>query len=117
MGQPVAFQLDEGKAVVIEVDDVASHGLQRSGRHGAPDKAEKTYDQALNQVMPAAERTVQRIQALNWSPASLTLEFGIKFNAKAGALIASTALEGNLKVSLTWNGASEGMPGTGTPPS
>ena len=32
----------------------------------------------------------------------VVLEFGIKFTARADALIAKTSVEGNVKVTLTW---------------
>jgi hypothetical protein len=45
---------------------------------------------------------MRQLQDLASKPDELGVEFGIKFTAEAGALIAKTALEGNIKISLKW---------------
>ena len=76
-------------------------GLRKVAR-GETSKAERSLDEALDSVMPAAERVLARAQQLAAAPSSIELELGIKFNVKTGAVIASTALEGNIRLKLTW---------------
>jgi hypothetical protein len=100
VGKLIEYQLAEGEKVVVEVaDEGADEGLRPAGR--GPAIAATTFEGALDAVMPAARSAVHRLKAL--APDELALEFGIKFNTKAGAVIASTALEANLKVTLTWS--------------
>jgi hypothetical protein len=102
MARLIEYRLSDGEAVLVEVaDDSDDPGLQPAGRGAAPAPATKTFEAALDTVMPAAERTIGRLRSLTVD--TIQLEFGIKFNTKAGAIIASTALEANLKVTLTWN--------------
>ena len=52
--------------------------------------------------MPGINALTTRLRELATRPDQVGLEFGIKFTATADALIAKTAVEGNIKVTLTW---------------
>jgi len=36
------------------------------------------------------------------APESVSVEFGIKFSAQAGVVLAASAVEGNCKITLSW---------------
>jgi hypothetical protein len=103
MSYVAAYQTNYGQTVYVEVDDGA--GMQKVARE--PVRAERTLDQALEGVMPAAESLLGRVGRMSRKPTAVELELGIKFNVKSGAIIASTALEGNIKVKITWSAALE----------
>ncbi len=114
MPRIVEYELANGPSVYVEVDDAAG-GLQKAALD-QPTKAEKSLDQALDGVMPTAERLITRVQALDRKPSGVEIELGIKFNVKTGAVIASTALEGNIKVKLIWTPQSAHVDALAAPP-
>ena len=98
----VEYTTTEGRSVYVEVQD-DSGGMRKAGRdRDLPVKADKTLDQAIENVMPSADRLLSRLQGLSLVPSGVELELGIKFNVKSGAVIASTALEGNIRVKISW---------------
>ena len=74
---------------------------QRVGRGGVAEQAQSGFTEALARVRPAAEAVLQSLRDLN-TPAEIGLEFGIKFNAKAGVILASVDSEATFKVVLKW---------------
>jgi hypothetical protein len=91
----------DGGTVLIEVDDPRETGNRPVGRDVAQ-RARQSLEEALSAVMPGVNALTERLQDLARKPDEFGLEFGIKFTAEAGALIAKTALEGNIKVSIKW---------------
>ncbi|MCP4344232.1 MAG: hypothetical protein GY795_01735 [Desulfobacterales bacterium] len=103
MKQLVEFQLDDGEIIFVETDDPGeAYGIQRvsAGQDGV-EKAEKRFTDAMARVKPAAEAVLKSFQEIN-TPDEIGLEFGIKFNAKAGVIFASADSEATFKVSLKW---------------
>jgi len=101
---PIEFQLADGSPVYIEVETLAGEGPQRVSRSGesTPEKAQASFNEVIARLRPAADAVLQAFQGLN-TPAEIGLEFGIKFSAKAGAIIASVDSEAVFKVSLKWS--------------
>ncbi|MEO0980711.1 MAG: CU044_2847 family protein [Pseudomonadota bacterium] len=91
----------DGKPVMVEVEEtnVSEPTFQRFAASGGPPR---TMEEAIDSTLPAANLLLQRIVALPNRPKAVEVEFGVKLSGKVGALIASTALEGNFKVKLTW---------------
>ncbi|GHJ47139.1 hypothetical protein Cs7R123_44810 [Catellatospora sp. TT07R-123] len=106
MSELVRFQTDEGAELVVEVDDDAP-GLERISRdsHGVA-QATRDLEAALAQVQPSLRRVVAMVRSL--SPDSHEVEFGLKLNAEAGAVIAKTSIEGHFVVRMTWEGRQRG---------
>jgi hypothetical protein len=96
----VQFELPDGTSVFVEVEDVAVPQRVSRGIDIAQ-KAEHGFVQAIERLRPAAEAILHAFRELN-TPAEMGLEFGIKFNAKAGAIIASVDSEATFKVTLKW---------------
>lgn len=103
MKQIVQFDLEETGPVFIEVEDTENYrGVERVSRTGEGIlKAEKTFMEGINCVKPAAEAVLNAFREMN-TPDQIHLEFGLKFSAKAGAILASVDGEATFKVSLTW---------------
>ena len=100
------FQVGGNSTAVlgIEVDDLLEAG-NRPASQGVVDKARQTLEAALSEVTPGVTAIVERLKELSSKPDEVGVEFGIKFTGEAGVLIAKTALEGNIKVSLKWSGS------------
>ncbi|TDH58656.1 hypothetical protein E2C06_31405 [Dankookia rubra] len=96
----VEFPVAGVGTVLVEVDD-PQVGTRPVARNVA-EKAKESFESAVAQVRPAVEALMTQLQDLTAKPEQVVLEFGIKFTAGADALIARTAIEGNVKVTLTW---------------
>lgn len=69
------------------------------------DLAEKSavaLDTAMETIKVMAHRVFDAVDALANRPAQVEVEFGIKLEAEAGALVARTAAEASINVTLTW---------------
>ena len=56
----------------------------------------------MDQVRVVANATLGKLQDLAQAPEQVEVEFGVRLNAEAGAVIARTQAEGHLQVKLTW---------------
>jgi hypothetical protein len=94
---------ENGGTVLVEVDDPEQAGNVRVSRDVA-ERTQQSFDAALSEVMPGINVLMSRLQEIAAKPDEVGLEFGIKFTVGANALIAKTAVEGNVKVTLKWQG-------------
>jgi hypothetical protein len=92
---------DSGGTLLVEVDDPQAAGNRPVGRDVA-ERARQSLEAALSEVLPGIDALTQRLQELVRKPDEFALEFGVKFTAEAGALIARTAVEGNITVKIKW---------------
>jgi hypothetical protein len=97
----VEYQLADGSPVYVEVETPTGERVERVSRSGesAPERAQASFNEVIARLRPAADAVLQAFRGLN-TPTEIVLEFGIKFNAKAGAIIASVDSEAVFKVSL-----------------
>src|SRR5947209_14793863 len=108
MQQLIEFVLDNGKTVLIQVDQpTEDHSATRSwgdrpSGETTTRRAVHTFEDAVDSVKPAAEAVVDRMRSLAGGPDEMRVEFGLELSAEAGAFIAKTAVAANFKISLTW---------------
>jgi hypothetical protein len=107
MTEMVRFDVRAGQSVVAEVDgpgDWTGAGAEGSapvGRRNRHGDLGQIFDSSLGQVRDAAEAALAILREAS-SPDEIKLSLGIKLTQEAGAIIARTALEGNLAVELVW---------------
>lgn len=105
MGELIRFHTADGHETVVEIatDEAERAGIVSVSRlgDGLADAA-TTLDAGLDRVRLFAQTALDRLTGLPQPPEEVTLEFGVRFNAKAGAVIAQTEGEGHLKVCMTW---------------
>ncbi len=102
MKRLISYPLAEGGTVTVEVDD-PDGGVVRAARPGeVAETAKQTLEDALDKIKPAAQAVVSKLRDLHDEPDEITVEFGIKLNAAAGAFIASAGVEANYRVALKW---------------
>lgn len=107
MKKLIEYPLKDGNLVLIEVEEPerpanpAMRGVQLPS-HEVVERASQNFEDALDKVKPAAAVLISKLKELKSPPDQIGLEFGIKFSAKAGAIIASADAEANFKVTLTW---------------
>ena len=86
----------------VDVDEVAGVGPERVSRRGQATVArlDESLDEALASARPAAEAVVATFQAM--APDELSVEFGLRLDAEAGAVFAKAGIGAHFTVSLTW---------------
>lgn len=97
----IEFKLPDGCPVYVEVEDSGELGPKRVGRSDVIEQAQAGFTESFARIRPAVDEVLQVLHDLN-TPAEIALEFGIKFNAKAGVIIASVDSEATFKVALKW---------------
>jgi Trypsin-co-occurring domain 1 len=114
MENVITFPLEDGGSIMVETDPYAggSRPVTRSGdptRGGAADRAARasgdaafTLESAVARATPAFRAIVSRLQSGTNRPDEIHVELGLKLTAEAGAVIARTAGEGNVRVTLRW---------------
>jgi hypothetical protein len=97
----VRWQTEHG-TIVVESDDrePGFRSVSRSGEifHDAAGR----FEDAFHNVREAAQSALAALRGGDLNPDAVELEFGVKLNAAAGAVIAKTSVEGHLKVKMTW---------------
>lgn len=105
MKKIVGYPLETGGSILIEIEEIEPESaISRSGRgeRGVSEKAAITFEDALDKVKPAASTILKKFRDLSDIPNEVQVEFGLKMNASAGAVISSGGIEANFKVSLKW---------------
>jgi NTP-dependent ternary system trypsin peptidase co-occuring protein len=102
MSELLRWETDDGP-VVIEADakDAGFKGIAH--KPGEIIDVSERFESALGNVRAAAVSALRAFSDKSLAPDEVSLEFGVKFNVSAGAVIAKTAAEGNLTIRLTWS--------------
>jgi hypothetical protein len=92
---------------VILVDLSAMSGIRGVARPSATDLAEKSaelIEKSMSTIRGMAKKVVETAESIKVSerPAKVEVEFGIKLDAEAGALLAKASAETTMNVTLTW---------------
>jgi hypothetical protein len=91
----------------ILVEFAPRPGVQQASRLSPQDVAEKSaqaLDKAMATIRQMGHRVSETVKSIDLvdRPDKVVLEFGLKLDAEAGALIAKASTEANFKVVLTW---------------
>ncbi|WP_438827889.1 CU044_2847 family protein [Streptomyces tropicalis] len=99
----IEFRTADDTVVRVEAaDEETGSQLVARGPDGAV-RATRTFEHALDGVRSAAEAALRVFRDGSLRPDSVNIEFGVKFSAEAGALIARSTVEGQLVVKLSWS--------------
>jgi hypothetical protein len=97
------FDLEHGGSVVVEVAAPPGSGMERLSRTAdAVRDAGAGLERALGDVRRAASAALAQFQSMGQKPNEVQLSFGVKIDARVGAVIAQTSAEGHFEVTLTW---------------
>lgn len=102
MPELMRFTLDRDESVLVEVDadDPMISPVSRTGE--VIESAALSFRASLTQVRSAAEAALGTFRDMDARPDEVSVEFGVKLNAQAGAVIAKTGVDGHLRIALTW---------------
>jgi hypothetical protein len=113
MAHVITFPLEDGGSVMVEADPYMGipppDPVTRSGaptRSGPAQRAVRdaalTLETAVARATPAFRAIVSKLQSDANRPDEIHVELGLKLTAEAGAVIARTAGEGNVRITLHW---------------
>jgi Trypsin-co-occurring domain 1 len=102
MRELLEFHLEDGRSVLFEVNE-DEPGVERAARDDLVIQASKSLEEALDSVRSVADVTFQKLREFVREPDELEVQFGIRLNAQAGAVIAKTEAEGHFQVRLAWS--------------
>lgn len=107
MKRLIEFPLEGGGSMVAEVEDHVTGGSTVRGATpvAVAEKAQQTFEESVEKIKPAASAIITTLRQLSDQPEQIAVEFGIKLSGTAGVVLASTGVEANFKVTLTWKRA------------
>lgn len=98
----MSFPLAAGGDVVVEIGD-NEPGVVAASRIGdAIAEAAGSLEAGLERIRAAARTTFDHLVTLPSPPEEISIEFGVRFSAKAGAVIAGGEGGGHLQVAMVW---------------
>ena len=103
MGELARFTVCEQGSVVFEIDGNGD-GIRQVGlsRKGKVLDAHEAFESKLSGIRDAASAALSILKE-DLRPDVVTLRFGIKMTVEAGAVVARTAVEGNMEVEMSWH--------------
>jgi len=94
----------ETEPITVLVEFPQRSGV-RKGLLGAPDLAQQSaqaLDKAMDSIQGMAQRVTEMRKKLPAEMAAVEIEFGLKLDAEAGALVAKMGGEASIQVRLKW---------------
>jgi len=103
----IETQAKDGSVIRIEVEDTSKAGVGFTSKPApatdvSGDTAKDVYNQTLKTIQACANGVVETIQNLEALPSAASIDFAIKIDGEAGALIAKSREDAQFKVSLSW---------------
>lgn len=102
----IEIQTKEGATLRIEVESTSKTGVgftrQPSPTDVSSEGVKDVYDQTLTAIQSWANGVLDSVQNIATQPSAATVDFAIKIDGEAGAMIAKSRDEGQFKVSLSW---------------
>jgi hypothetical protein len=97
---------DANTQTTILVEFTPRPGLRQVSlsREDVAQKSAQALDKALSTIREMGQRVTDTIKSINVAdrPSKVELEFGLKFDAELGAVVAKASAEAGFKVVLTW---------------
>ncbi len=95
-----------GTPLRIEIKDTTKTGAgfsrQSAQDQAAAKAAQDAYNQTLKTIQACANGVIDTIQNLDSIPSSASVDFAIKIDAEAGAMLSASGEGSHFKVSLSW---------------
>ncbi|MEV6349948.1 CU044_2847 family protein [Actinoplanes sp. NPDC051851] len=104
MAELLHYALDQGTTIAVEVDDDDT-GFAEASPGGLPARAAQTFSAAVAHGRRAAEVAFEQFRRMADPPQEITMEIGLKLSGEAGAVLAKTASEGHIVLTLVWRPA------------
>ncbi len=106
MAEYIEIQTKHGATLKIEVESTSKIGAgftrPASPANVSHEGLKDAYTQTLNTVRICANGMIETLQGLDTLPKAASVDFAIKIDAEAGAMIAKSLGDAHFKVSLSW---------------
>jgi len=105
MNKLIEFPFEDGNKIMVEVAELGILGkTERVSRTSkkAIETANQSFESALDNVKPTANALIAKLRDLIEEPDEVSIEFGLKFTAESGIVLAAAGVEANFKVALKW---------------
>ncbi len=98
------FYIDEGSPVLVDFALSPAFQQETLSPEELAAKSSQALDMAMNAIHHMARRVVSMKDQLSVleQPTMIEVEFGLKLDAQAGALIAQTGNDASINITLTW---------------
>ncbi|KAA0926823.1 CU044_2847 family protein [Streptomyces apricus] len=93
---------DDDSFLVVEVAEDEPGVVEVSRLGDTVADATASFEAGVDRIRNAAASTLRRLRDMPSRPDEVCLEFGMRFNAEVGAVIAKSAGEAHLNVTMTW---------------
>lgn len=95
-----------GQTIRIEVDETVRTGAGFARQSPSPDvssdASKDAYTKMLDAIRGCADGVIDVLQGLDAQPNSASVDFAIKVDAEAGAMIAKSREGAHFRISLSW---------------
>lgn len=106
MADYIETQTQDGATLRIEVESLhkvsAGFSRQTPATNVSGEATKEAYNQTLNTIRACANGVIDTIKRLDSLPSAASIDFAIKIDAEAGAMIAKSLGDAHFKVSLNW---------------
>lgn len=106
MADYIETHTQDGAILRIEVESAhkvsAGFSRQTPAANVSGEATKEAYHQTLNTIRACANGVIDTIKGLDSLPSAASIDFAIKIDAEAGALIAKSLGDAHFKVSLNW---------------
>ncbi|MEV0639559.1 CU044_2847 family protein [Streptomyces sp. NPDC050619] len=115
MTQLLRFPSQDGDDfLVVEVAQDEPGVVEVSRLGNAVADATASFEEGIDRIRSAAASALRRLRDMPSRPSEVSLEFGMRFNAEFGAVIAKSEGEAHVQVTMTWRADDDGA-GSGPP--
>ena len=106
----IETETSQGALIRIEVEDTSKPATGFTSRpvsstNVSGDNAHEAYQQVLKTISGCADGIISTIQDLQTQPNTAAVDFAIKIDAEAGAMVAKTREDAQFRISLSWKQA------------
>jgi hypothetical protein len=105
----IETQIKDGSTIRIEVADTTKAGVGFSRSSAATqistEEAKDAYNQLLTTIRHCANGVIETLQSLEALPNTASIDFAIKIDAEAGAMVAKSREDAQFRVSVSWKQA------------
>ncbi len=102
----IETKTDEGTPIRVEVESSlksgAGFGKKTSGGEVTSEVAKDAYNQTMSTIHACVDGIIGTLQNLDAAPSTASIDFAIKIDAEAGAMIAKSMGDSHFKISLSW---------------
>ncbi|WP_052745875.1 CU044_2847 family protein [Allosalinactinospora lopnorensis] len=97
----------EGQEPIRVEVEAPEFGMVPAGGGAEPGvcRFQESLNKAMDRIRPVAEAIAEKVQNLPSRPEQAQAEFGMKFSADLGIVIARTKAESHINITLTWSGS------------